>query len=296
MASLQAHLLDLIVRVQFKRKMSGDTDLASVRRALQAGRLPVPRGVNFTRSIVGGVAGEWVSAKEPPTATLLYLHGGGYFACSAETHRPITAAYARLGFAVFVPDYRLAPEYSFPAALEDVTAVWQALLEQRRSTEVMVISGDSAGGGLSLSLMVSLRDKRAELPAAASLFSPWTDLAATGPSVTTNARRDAMFWAPGLASAGDFYRGQVPASHPLVSPLYADLSGLPPLLIHVGDREILRDDSVRLAERARAAGVHINLRVWPVVPHVWQLAQFVPEARQSLRLAGDFLKARGCLN
>ena len=291
MASFQAHILDLIVRARFKRKMSGNTNLASVRQALQAGRLPVPSGVSFTHATIGGVAGEWVRASEPAAPTLLYLHGGGYFACSAETHRPLTAAYARLGFAVFAPNYRLAPEHPFPAALQDAEAVWHGLAQQRRSAEPLVVSGDSAGGGLCLSLMLSLRDKHAELPAAASLFSPWTDLAATGQSVNTNAYRDAMFWAPGLASAGEFYRGDTPATHPLVSPLYADLSGLPPLLIHVGDREILRDDSVRIAERARKAGVTTDLRIWPVVPHVWQLAQFVPEARESLQLASKFLKS-----
>ena len=292
MATLQAHLLDLIIRLQFKRKMNGNTDLASVRRALQSGRLPVPAGISFTPAVVGGVAGEWVTDGKPARATLLYLHGGGYFACSSKTHRPLTAAYAQQGFAVFVPDYRLAPEHPFPAAIDDAEAAWHGLLDGGRSAETVAVSGDSAGGGLCLALMLTLAGKRAALPAGAALFSPWTDLAGTGLSVTTNAKRDAMFWAPGLASAAAFYCGTTPATHPLVSPYYADLSGLPPLLIHAGDREILRDDSIRLAERARASGVVVELRIWPVVPHVWQLAQFVPEARASVELASSFLKAR----
>ena len=207
---------------------------------------------------------------------------------SSGCSRLITG-YARRGFAVFVPDYRLAPEHPFPAAIEDCEAAWRGLLDEGHAPHSLVISGDSAGGGLCLALMLTLRDQAAALPAAAVLFSPWTDLAGTGGSVTGNARREAMFHAPGLVKAGAFYLGAASATNPLASPHYADLDGLPPMLVHVGDREILRDDSVRLAEHARSAGVTAELRVWPVVPHVWQLAQFVPEARRSLDLAATFL-------
>jgi acetyl esterase/lipase len=295
MASFQAHLLDLIVRVQFKRRMKGITDLEKVRSILGGGKTrpaPLPQGVTFTPASVGGVAGEWVRGAEPATATLLYLHGGGYFACSPTTHRPVTAAYAERGLAVFVPDYRLAPEHPFPAAVDDAVAVWDGLLDQGHAPGTLTVSGDSAGGGLSLALMLALRDRRTSMPAAAALFSPWTDLAGTGPSVTQNARRDAMFWADGLVAGGAYYLGGAPATNPLASPHYADLTGLPPLLIHVGERELLRDDSTRLADHARAAGVSVDIRIWPVVPHVWQLVQFVPEARESLDLAAAFLRAQ----
>jgi acetyl esterase/lipase len=293
MASLQAHALDLLLRLQFKRKLRGLTDLARVRAILQGEGtrpLPVPKGISFTPAIIGGIAGEWVRGGAPATATLLYLHGGGYFACSPKTHRALTAAYAQRGFAVFVPDYRLAPEHPFPAAIEDAQAAWNGLLAAGHAPGALTISGDSAGGGLCLALLLSLRDKAACLPAAAALFSPWTDLAGTGASIQGNAGRDAMFWAPGLMRAASFYLGTTDARAPLASPLYADLAGLPPLLIHAGAREILRDDSTRLAERAMAAGVAVDLRVWPVVPHVWQLVQFVPEARQSLDSAAAFLR------
>ncbi len=292
MASIQAHVLDLVVRLTVKRSMHKTTELAKVRRTLESGSLPVPKGVTFTPATVGGVAGEWVEGGKPSSATLLYLHGGGYFACSPRTHRPITAAYALGGFRVFVPDYRLAPEHPFPAAVDDAVAVWDGLADARHAAGNTVVSGDSAGGGLCLALMLTLRDRNTGLPAAAALFSPWTDLAGTGESIVTNARRDAMFWAPGLAAGAAFYHGAESPKHPLVSPLYADLAGLPPLLIHVGEREILRDDSVRLADRARASGVEVDLRVWPVVAHVWQLAQFVPEARQSISLAASFLMSK----
>ncbi len=291
MASLQAHLLDLMFRTQIKPKMRGVSDVIAVRRIMESGSLPAPKGVTFTPGTVGGVQGEWARADGvPPTATLLYLHGGGYFACSPRTHRPFTGTYAKHGFAVFAPDYRLAPENPFPAAVEDAVAAWNGLVALGHSPDTLTVSGDSAGGGLSLALMLTLRDSSQPGPAAAALFSPWTDLAATGATVTSNARRDAMFWAPGLLRGGEMYLGGVPADNPVASPHYADLHGLPPLLIHAGDREILRDDSTRLAEHARTAGIPVDLRVWPVVPHVWQLAQFVPEARQSMKAAADFLK------
>ncbi len=295
MASLQAHALDLVVRALFKRTMHKNLDLASVRRTLEGGKLPAPKppdGVTFTPGEVGGIAGEWVrgpQAAGQAARTLLYLHGGGYFACSPRTHRPLTAAFAKHGFQVFVPDYRLAPEHPCPAAVEDAAATWRGLVAEGRAPQSMAVAGDSAGGGLSLALMLTLRDAGEAQPGAAALFSPWTDLAGTGESVRTNARRDAMFWAPGLSHGASHYLGGRPANDPIASPLYADLHGLPPLLVHAGDREILRDDSTRLAERARAAGVTVDLRIWPVVPHVWQLAPFVPEARESVDLASAFL-------
>ncbi len=291
MASLQAHFLDFVIRQQVKRRMSGKTDLASVRQSMQRSTLPAPSGVTFTPATVGGIPGEWVRpSRGAASSTLLYLHGGGYFACSPKTHRPITGAYARSGFAVFVPDYRLAPEHPFPAAVEDAEAAWHGLVADGHAPRSIGVSGDSAGGGLCLALMLSLRDKDAALPAAAALFSPWTDLAGTGGSVVSNAERDAMFWAPGLVKAGALYLGGAPPTDPLASPHYADLRRLPPMLVHVGEREILRDDSVRLAENARSAEVPVDLHVWPVVPHVWQLARFVPEARRSLDLASAFLR------
>ncbi len=291
MASLQAHLLDLMFRTQIKPKMKGVSDVIAVRRTMENGSLPAPKGVTFTPGTVGGIQGEWARATgAQPGATLLYLHGGGYLACSPRTHRPFSGAYAKRGFEVFVPDYRLAPEHPFPAAVEDAEAAWHGLIEMGHAPGSLTVSGDSAGGGLSLALMLTLRDKQHLLPAAAALFSPWTDLAATGQSVASNARREAMFWAPGLVHGGATYLGEASAENPIASPHYAELHGLPPLLIHVGDREILRDDSTRLAEHARAAGVTVELRVWPVVPHVWQLAQFVPEARQSIEAAANFLK------
>ncbi|MEJ1977272.1 MAG: alpha/beta hydrolase fold domain-containing protein [Acetobacteraceae bacterium] len=155
----------------------------------------------------------------------------------------------------------------------------------------IAIAGDSAGGGLALATLLTLRDAGDALPAAAMLFSPWTDLAATGATLVSNSRRDAMFYGAGASRAGLPYLGGADPANPLASPLYAALHGLPPTLVHTGSHEILLADSTRLVERARAAGSAMQLRTWRVVPHVWPLFGFLPEARESLDEAARFLIA-----
>jgi epsilon-lactone hydrolase len=294
MASLQAHLAVWILKWRTKRRLRHCRDYRLARQILRPRPYKPPASVRITNSLLNGVPGEWVESPSSAEEVLLYLHGGGYFACSAETHRPITAFFAMHGFRVFAPNYRLAPENPFPAAVEDAAAVYRELLSGDRSRQGIVVAGDSAGGALALSLMLALRAAGSPLPAAAALFSPWTDLAATGESVRTNARRCAIFHGPAIAPTARLYLAAADPRDPLASPLYADLSGLPPLLVHVGANETLRDDSTRLAEKARAASVGVELKVWPVVPHVWQLApDKIPEARQSLRESAEFLRRHG---
>ena len=312
-ASWRAHGAAWLVRRRIRPALANMQDIAAVRRAF-AQALPAARGVRYSPASVGGVAGEWVQAEAPaphnptnpispisPTITLLYLHGGGFVGCSPQTHRPITAAFALQGLKVFVPDYRLAPEHPFPAAPQDALAVYRALRAADPAGRI-VVAGDSAGGNLALGLLLALRDAGEALPAAAALFSPALDLTGASPSASTsaspsaspsaslNAGRDAMFDPLQLPHLGAAYLAGADPTQPLASPLLGDLAGLPPLLLHVGERELLRDDSIRLAQKAREAGVMVELQVFPVVPHVWQMIRQLPEARRSLRAAAQFLR------
>ncbi len=284
-ASWQARFVSFVLRHTFKPILARAKDAQHARAILNFGWLKTPSDVRITQVTMGGIPGEWVESGAGTNAgVLLYLHGGGYFACSARRHRPLTTAFARRGFKVFAPNYRLAPENPFPAAVIDAVAAYRAVTP-------IVIAGDSAGGGLALATLVELRDEGDALPAAAALFSPLTDLVGTGNSRQTNDKRCAMFHAKGLARGAEFYLCGADPRDPMASPLYADLKGLPPLLIHVGADETLLDDSTLLAERARAAGVPVELTVWPAVPHVWQMFHpFVPEGRQSLDTTAEFLR------
>jgi monoterpene epsilon-lactone hydrolase len=291
MASVAAYLASAFLRAWAKPGLVAATDLKQAARVLGLRPPLPPRPSGLRAQNFAGVPGEWIAAAEPPVAALLYLHGGAFFCGSPRDYLAIAAFFASKGFAVFAPAYRLAPEHPFPAALDDAKIAYKVLVEH--SGLPIVIAGDSAGGGLALSLMVALRDEGLASPKAAALFSPWADLAVTGQSARVNDDKDAVFSRRMLKVAARNYLQEASAKNPLASPLYADLRGLPPLLLHVGADEILRDDAVRLAKRAEAAGVETQLQIWPVVPHGWQLgAGFIPEARRSLALAAEFLRRR----
>jgi len=241
--------------------------------------------------------GEWIEPIAPDHPAhgrcILYLHGGAYIAMSARTHRSVTSRLAAGADArLFALDYRLAPEHPFPAALEDALAAWHALSADTPSQGIAV-AGDSAGGGLALALLIALRDAGERLPAAAVLFSPWTDLAATGNSLIDNDEADPLFFGSWVAPMARHYLGDTPPTSPLASPVYADLTGLPPLLIQVGDCEVLLDDSRRVAENARRSGVDVTLETWHGVPHAWQVfAPILPEGRAALRDASAFIRTK----
>ncbi len=299
MASWQARIARYFIRKRVRPAFGDMRDLMRVRKVMGQA-LPPPKGFAYTRATLGGVPGEWVEREgvadiaTAPRPTLMYVHGGGFVGCSPRTHRPITAAFAAQGFRVFAPDYRLAPEHPFPAPLDDVVAAWRALRELHDTdakAQRLVLAGESAGGNLALALLLTLRDAGERLPEAAALFSPATDLSGGSPSIEGNGERDAMFHGPSLSNLGNAYLGtDGDATNPLVSPLFGDLHGLPPLLIHVAAEEALRDDGLRFAEKARAAGVQVETSVWPVVPHAWQLLAKVPEARRSIARASAFMK------
>ena len=253
MASWQARIAAAIMRRRIRPALGDLSDVARVRRVF-ATALPAPRkGVRYTAAVVGGIAGEWVERADTSGGagadtglTVLYLHGGGFVGCSPRTHRPLTATLALEGARVFVPDYRLAPEHPFPAALDDVCAAWRALAATPAThgpAQRLTVAGDSAGGNLALALMLVLRDAGEALPDAAALFSPATDLTGGSASLRVNDGRDAMFVGLGLAHLADAYLAGADPAQPLASPLFGELAGLPPLLIHVGADEVLRDDS-----------------------------------------------------
>lgn len=290
MASWQAHFISFVLRHTFKKRLAKSRTVEQARRVMSGNTFIRPRNVRYTQMALGAAPCEKVESDGPANRVLFYLHGGGYFACSPRTHRPYTSFFAQHGFQVYAPKYRLAPEHPFPAALLDAVEAYRALRALVGPEAPIAIAGDSAGGGLALATLLKLRDDGDTLPAAAALFSPLTDLMGTGASCEKNRQRCAMFYGDSLKRAREFYVPQGDPRDPLASPLYGNLKGLPPLLIHVGADETLLDDSTRLAERARAAGVPVELKIWPVVPHDWHLFyQFLPEGRESLAIAARFL-------
>jgi acetyl esterase/lipase len=293
--SWQARLATFVVRRRVKPALADMRDIAAVRRAFDR-PMVAPKGVRYTPATLGGVPGEWVEGRAPepaqaagPVVTLLYLHGGGFVGCSARTHRPLTAALALHGMRVFVPDYRLAPEHPFPAAPQDVLAVHRALRAEVGEGR-LGLAGDSAGGNLALGLLQTLRDAGEVLPDAAALFSPALDLTGASPSILMNAGRDAMFDPHQLLHLTVAYLAGADPAQPLASPLNGSMHGLPPILLHVGESEVLRDDSVRLAHKAREAGVPVVLQVFHGVSHVWQIVRWLPETKRSVREAAAFLR------
>lgn len=293
--SIRARLLSAYIRRAIKPRSRRGFDVAWARRVLAKPvlRSRIPPGLLVEAAQIGTTAAEIIRPARCDAGgrTILFLHGGGYYFGSSVSHRAITLALAAGAEAHVVSiDYRLAPEYPFPAALDDATAAVRALYACGVSHRQLVVCGDSAGGGLALSLLLRLRDAGEHLPACAVLFSPWTDLAATGSSLLWNDKHDALFHGTCIAQDAQHYLAKESPQNPAVSPLYAELTGLPPLLIQVSRTEVLLDDSLRFAEKAQLAGVAVRCQVWTALPHVWQLQhRFIPEARQALNMAVRYI-------
>ena len=273
------------------------TTLAERRARLDevAGADPVAGDIVFERLTLGGVPVERSLAPgADPSRVLIYFHGGGYCSGSIASHRGMVAEAGRAaGVAALAVGYRLAPEHPFPAALEDALAVWDALVAEGVDPAKMAIGGDSAGGGLTLALMLSLKAQGRPLPACGWLISPWTDLAMTGATLTTKASVDPLISEAYLTELARQYLAGADPANPLISPLRADLAGLPPLLIQVGSAETLLDDAARIAERAGAADVAVTLEVWPHMIHAWPLwAAHLESGRRALAHTGAFIRAR----
>jgi monoterpene epsilon-lactone hydrolase len=289
--SLRSELVRLGLRWFVKRR---HVTVAAARQSLLAAAKLVPRpraGTEVRPVDAGGVPGDLITTPASrPDRHVLFLHGGGYVTGSPALYRHFTWRIATAARAyVLAIDYRLAPEHPFPAALDDALAAYRWLVAGMAHPQRTAVMGDSAGGGLALALLLRLRDAGLELPAAAIALSPWTDLALTGASLSLNVKSDPMLNAADARLFADCYLAGADPHDPYASPLYGNLAGLPPTLIHVGSDEILRDDAVRMAAALRIARCRADIEVWPRMPHVWHLfAPVLPEARQAIANIGAF--------
>jgi epsilon-lactone hydrolase len=273
----------------------GGLTLQERRAFFAAAAAPPPAGTTVDAVNADGVPAEWVTAAGVTgQRAVLFFPGGAYHVGSLATLRHLVALVSDAAQArVLNAGYRLAPEHPFPAAVHDALTAYRWLLARGIAPGQIAIAGNSSGGGLALALLVALRDSGEPMPAAAVAISPWTDLEMTGESRRTRAAVDRMITPDGMKEAADWYLAGQDPRHRYASPVHADLQGLPPVLIHVGDTEILLDDSTRFAARARAVGVEVTLEVWDEMPHCWHtFAGFLPEADRAIERIGTWLQER----
>jgi monoterpene epsilon-lactone hydrolase len=295
MASAELHKLVSALRAA---KISGEASIEETRAGWEkfAASFVPAADITFKPVSARGVPAEWVTAPDSdPNRIVLYFHGGGYTIGSIASYRSYTARLARASRSrVLSVGYRLAPEHPFPAAVDDAVSSYRWLLDQGISPSRISVVGDSAGGGLALSMVIAIRGTGVPTPAAIVAIGPSTDLAKEGASMKERAHLDPIVtYESSLAHALRYVGAKGDLKHPLASPLYADLHGLPPLLIMVGTHEALFDDSSRFAAKAKAAGVEVELDIWEEMIHVWPFfADILPEGRQAIEKIGDYIRAR----
>jgi monoterpene epsilon-lactone hydrolase len=292
----QAEINQITGMLRAGRRKAPDT-LAGLREWADKslGLMPLEPSVTREDHMLGELPVAWFRPQAPlPHAALLYFHGGAYIMGSIDTHAGLTGRLAAAtSMACLSVDYRLAPEHRFPCQLEDALTAYRWLLDQGIPPARIVIAGDSAGGGLVLSSLCAARDTGLPLPAAAVCISPWVDLEGLGDSMVSRAAVDPMLHPDDLAPFRRLFLGNAHPREPKAAPLYADLTGLPPLLIHVGDREILLDDATRIAAAAQAAGVDVSLEIWDRLFHVWHLfAPVLEEGREGITRIAEFVRGR----
>jgi acetyl esterase/lipase len=292
--SIQAKILKQSLRFMLSNWLNAE-NIKESRAAMEklSSRMKLPPDVIRNPVNIDNVPGEWITLSEiQEDQVFLYLHGGGYIVGSVNTHRALVTRIIRAaGMRSLAIDYRLAPEHPFPAALEDATKAYRWLLAEGYPPEKIIIAGDSAGGGLTLATLVSLRDAGDPLPAGAVCLSPWTDLAGTGDSINTKVKADPFLTPDEDHKTARLYADGHDLKHPLISPLYANLNELPPLLIQVGSDEILLDDSICFVKRAQEMGVEVTLEVWDGMIHVFQaFAMILPEGRKAISGIGIFMR------
>ncbi len=298
--SVQSRLGCWWVRLYVKRKPAGEAALVEFtrRRFHTPGWLVALHSLGVkTDRAESPVQGEWISPRNGPKNDLViyYLHGGGYISGSAKSCRPITATLARqLKARVFGLDYRLAPEHRFPAGLDDAVAGYHRLLSSGIDAQSIAVVGDSAGGGMTLALALRIRDAGEPLPRCLVCLSPWTDMTGTSGSLVANSDSDSMFVGEDIPRYANAYLDDHSRQDPLASPLFADLSGLPPVLIQVGRDEVLLNDARDLHAKVLEAGGASQLHIYEGVPHGWHYgAPFVPETREALREVAEFVQQQG---
>ncbi|MBM3996221.1 MAG: steryl acetyl hydrolase [Planctomycetes bacterium] len=276
---------------------TNDFNLDALRRGMGSRREPTIKGVTLTKVKIGDVAGEWVvAAGADPEVRLLYLHGGGFVAGSGAYYLAQAAHIsAAAQCAVLLPDYRLAPEHPFPAGLDDCVAAHEWMRDNgptaAKPARITFVAGDSAGGHLTLTTLLALRDRKMALPAGGIALSPVTDLTLASESLKTV--HDPIISSKTMPIFRDHYLARSDPRHPLASPVFGDYKGLPPILIQVGEHEMLRDDSIRAAKKARADGIACTLEVWPGMFHVFQSHEpLLPEAREAIAHIGAFIRAQ----
>jgi epsilon-lactone hydrolase len=287
--------LDSLLQMMKAQPILQAPSLAAQRAGFEqmAGMFPVDADIKSEPVTANGVKSEWVSAPDAdPGRAILYLHGGGYVIGSINTHRSLAGRLSRAAKArVLVIDYRLAPEHPFPAAVDDSVAAYRWMLARGLKPSRIAVSGDSAGGGLTAATLVAIKDAKLPMPAAGALISPWVDMEGIGESMSTKDSVDPMVHKDGLLGMAKAYLGGQNPRSPLAAPLYADLTGLPPLLIQVGTSETLLDDASRLAERAKKAGVNVTYEPWEHMIHVWHLfAPMLDEGQQAIEKIGAFVR------
>ena len=297
MSSIRAKLARSISSAFVRRVDVNEIDIEEFRGRLNSlGRSMITAfGVSVEKDVVNGLNVEWLTPKDHMDGKLLlYLHGGAYVLGGCDLHRQMVSHIARAGrIRAILPEYRLSPEHKYPAAINDAVGVYRSLLKMGLKPQDIIFAGDSAGGGLSVATLLALRDAGDPLPAAAVLLSPFLDVTGSGASMQSRADKDPWFRAEDIPLVADHYCEPHQRRFPLVSPVFANVEGLPPMLIQVGDHEILLSDSERLADECVAAGIDVELEVWPEMWHVFQMfTRKMPESRQAIDKIGRYIQAR----
>jgi monoterpene epsilon-lactone hydrolase len=295
--SWQTRITNFVLRIMKPKlaKKEGEQLVGFLRKQMAMTGDKTPKGAIVEKILMGGVECEWVSVGVvPANKALVYFHGGAYVSGSPVSHRDYAAAMSTaLGIKLLMVDYRLAPEYPFPAPIEDALAVYKALVADGYDGNDLFVGGDSAGGNLTLSLLQQIRSLGLTMPKAACLFSPWLDLTHAGGSMVTNAAVDPMLPVTMLQRCADIYAAGADKNEPLMSPVFADMTGFPPMIIHVGSTEILLDDAKTIADLCEQAGVEAKLNIWQKAPHAFPvMVKFLPEARAAIEQTAEFFRSK----